>query len=165
MLERARALFEVERVASDPDALRARVSSSPSAAFGVLAAGGRAALLRLKPSADLAGHEVLGQRPAVLRTTSVALLHDGILEHVLGIGAEAQAAKTNIKYLQDARAGHALVESGQGQALFVMAATSVETIRRVAEAGEVMPQKSTFFYPKVLTGLFFHTLDPSRSVA
>jgi uncharacterized protein (DUF1015 family) len=35
----------------------------------------------------------------------------------------------------------------------------------VAEAGEVMPQKSTFFHPKVLTGLTIHTLDPARNVA
>ena len=42
--------------------------------------------------------------------------------------------------------------------------TPVEQVRRVAEAGEVMPQKSTFFYPKVMTGLAVHTLDPARSV-
>jgi uncharacterized protein (DUF1015 family) len=101
----------------------------------------------------------------VVRDTAVALLHDGILEHVLGITPEAQALKTNIKYLQDARAGMQAVATGDGQVLFVMAATPIATIRRVAEAGEVMPQKSTYFHPKVPTGLFVHTLDPSREVA
>jgi uncharacterized protein (DUF1015 family) len=38
-------------------------------------------------------------------------------------------------------------------------------VREIAEAGEVMPQKSTFFFPKILTGLAIHTLDPSRVVA
>ncbi len=45
-----------------------------------------------------------------------------------------------------------------------MNATPVAQVREVAEAGEVMPQKSTFFYPKVLTGLAIHTLDPARAV-
>jgi uncharacterized protein (DUF1015 family) len=45
-----------------------------------------------------------------------------------------------------------------------MNATPVAQVRAVAEAGHVMPQKSTFFHPKVLTGLAIHTLDPSRSV-
>ncbi len=45
-----------------------------------------------------------------------------------------------------------------------MNGTPVADVRRVAEAGEVMPQKSTFFYPKVLTGLLLHTLDPARTV-
>jgi uncharacterized protein (DUF1015 family) len=49
--------------------------------------------------------------------------------------------------------------------LFLVKPTPVSVVRAVAEAGEVMPQKSTFFYPKVPTGLFFHTLDPSRSVS
>ena len=42
--------------------------------------------------------------------------------------------------------------------------TPVAQVREVAEAGEVMPQNSTYFYPKVLTGLTIHTLDPQRSV-
>jgi uncharacterized protein (DUF1015 family) len=48
--------------------------------------------------------------------------------------------------------------------LFLMNATPVAQVRDVAEANEVMPQKSTFFYPKVLTGLAIHTLDPTRAV-
>ena len=46
-----------------------------------------------------------------------------------------------------------------------MNGTPVAQVREVAEAGEVMPQKSTFFYPKVPTGLAIHTLDPNRTVA
>ena len=94
----------------------------------------------------------------------MALLHDGLLEHVLGITPEAQAAKTNIRYLQEVDQGKLALERGEGQVLFLMNPTSVATIREVSEAGEVMPQKSTFFYPKVLTGLFFHTLHPNRLV-
>lgn len=164
MLSALGALFEIERLPADPAVLRARVTASQRPAIAALSAAG-GALLTLRADADLGAHPVLGKRPEVVRGTAVALLHDAVIEHVLGVGAEAQAAKTNIKYLQDAKAGQRAIQSGDGQVLFVMAATSVATIRRVAEAGEVMPQKSTFFHPKVPTGLFFHTLDPARSVA
>ena len=131
----------------------------------VLGKGGRAAILTLRADVDLAAHAQLGQKIEVLRKTDVAVLHSGILEPLLGITPEMQASKTNIWYPQDARAAHADLEGGKGQALFLMNATPVGQVRDVAEAGEVMPQKSTFFYPKVLTGLCIHTLDPSRVVA
>lgn len=131
----------------------------------VMCAGdGRASLLALKPGADLAAHPILGKRVPALRKTDVALLHMGILEPVLGITPEAQAAKTNIWYPQDAAAALEGLRSNKGQALFLMNGTPVAQVREVAEAGEVMPQKSTFFYPKVLTGLCIHTLEEDRSV-
>ena len=68
-------------------------------------------------------------------------------------------------YPQDAAASLAELRGGKGQVLFLMNATPVAEVRRVAEAGEVMPQKSTFFYPKVLTGLTIHTLEPLRTVS
>jgi len=136
---------------------------APSVA--VASAQGEAAILSLRADVDLARHPTLGKLPEVLRRTDVALLHMGILEHVLGITREAQAAKTNLWYPQDASAALGdLRQKGKGQALFLMNATPVEVVRRVAEAGEVMPQKSTFFYPKVLTGLTIHTLEPDRTV-
>ncbi len=167
-LKGAEALFDVTALPPGAsadvytDALAKAGAERPSL---VVAAGdGRASLLVLKPGADLAAHPVLGKRVAALRTTDVALLHMGILEPVLGITPEAQAAKTNIWYPQDAVASLKDLRSGKGQALFLMNGTPVAQVREVAEAGEVMPQKSTFFYPKVLTGLAVHTLDPDRSV-
>jgi uncharacterized protein (DUF1015 family) len=100
----------------------------------------------------------------VLRKTDVAVLHAGLLEGVLGITPAAQAAKTNLWYPQDAAAALGELRSGKGDVLFLMNATPVADVRDVAEAGEVMPQKSTFFYPKVPTGLAVHTLDPARAV-
>ena len=100
-----------------------------------------------------------------LRRTDVAVLHSALLEDALGITAEAQAAKTNLWYPQDAVQALGELRAGKGQALFLMNATPVSEVLRVAEAGEVMPQKSTFFYPKVLKGLAIHTLEPTRSVA
>jgi uncharacterized protein (DUF1015 family) len=144
------------------EALAAAGKVGPSLAAA--APDGRVALLTLRPGADLARHPTLGSRPEVLRKTDVTLLHAGILEPILGITPEAQAAKTNLWYPQDTAAALGELRAGRGQLLFVMNATPVSDVRRVAEAGEVMPQKSTFFYPKVLTGLTIHTLDPARRV-
>jgi uncharacterized protein (DUF1015 family) len=125
---------------------------------------GRASLLALRADANLGSHPVLGDVPGVLARTDVALLHMGLLEPVLGVSRAMQEAKTNILYPQDATAAVRDVREGKGDLLFLMNATPVADVRRVAEAGEVMPQKSTFFYPKVLTGLCIHTLDPTRAV-
>jgi uncharacterized protein (DUF1015 family) len=125
---------------------------------------GRVALLTLRGDADLDAHPTLGQRPSVLRRTDVVVLHSGILEALLGITPEAQAAKTNLWYPQSAGGALGELRGGRGQALFLMNATPVAQVREVAEGGEVMPQKSTFFYPKVATGLAIHTLEADRTV-
>jgi uncharacterized protein (DUF1015 family) len=168
LLEGGKAIFDVTMLPGGAsadvlvEALRKSGTERPS--IVACAGDGRAALFALRPDADLAGHAVLGKGPEVLRRTDVALLHMGLLEPVLGVTPDMQAAKTNIWYPQDAAASLGELRSGKGQVLFLMNATPTAEVRRIAEAGEVMPQKSTFFYPKVLTGLCIHTLDPSRSV-
>jgi len=134
-------------------------------ALAAAGADGRAAILTLRSGIDLSAHPTLGGRPAVLRSTDVVVLHAAVLESILGITPDAQAAKTNIWYPQDAHAALRDLRNGVGDALFLMNATPVAEVRAVAEAGEVMPQKSTFFYPKVPTGLALHTLEPARRVA
>jgi uncharacterized protein (DUF1015 family) len=166
--ERARSLFQVQALALGcdwqeiVDALRRAGARGPS--IGAAAPDGRVLLLTLRDDVDLAAHPTLGRAAAVLRKTDVAILHAGILEHILGISPEAQAAKTNLWYPQDVGAALADLRGGRGNVLFVMNATPVAQVRAAAEAGEVMPQKSTFFYPKVPTGLAIHTLDPQRTV-
>lgn len=164
LLDKAKGLFDVSPVSGGLDAARRALEITEQSAVCAVAPGGKAALLVLRNDADLGKHPVLGKRPQVLRGTAVTLLHDGILEHLLGITPEAQAAKTNIRYLQDPRDGVRALDAGEGQVLFLMNPTKVSTVRSVAEAGEVMPQKSTFFYPKVPSGLFFHTLLAEREV-
>jgi uncharacterized protein (DUF1015 family) len=144
-------------------ALREAGQVSPSVAAA--APDGRVSILTVRRDANLGAHPTLGTKTAALRRTDVAILHSGLLEHVLGMTPEAQAAKTNLWYPQDGRAALTELRGGRGQVLFLMNATPVMQVRDVAGEGEVMPQKSTFFYPKVLTGLAIHTLDPARPVA
>jgi uncharacterized protein (DUF1015 family) len=169
LLRGATSAFAVEALASGvpADDLLGALARARSRGPSVVAASadGRAALLTLRGDVDLATHRTLGVQPAVLRKTDVAVLHAGILEGVLGISPAAQAAKTNLWYPQDARLALTELRAGRGDVLFLMNATPTADVRSVAEAGEVMPQKSTFFYPKVPTGLAVHTLEPTRRVA
>jgi hypothetical protein len=169
-MRHAGTLFEVTPVTGDIEHAGRRLAEAGRRGTSFMAVATpkedalRMALLTLKSGADLAKHPTLGQRPKAVRVTDAAILHSGILEHLLGISVAAQEKKTNLAYLQDPKQGVAALERGEGQVLFMMNPTPVAQVREVAEAGEVMPQKSTYFYPKVLTGLTIHTLDPQRSV-
>jgi len=91
------------------------------------------------------------------RMLDVSVLHKLVLEDKLGIGEKELANETNIEYIKDI--GNAIgysieaVDSGRKQAVFFMNPTRIEEVRTVAGEGEKMPQKSTFFHPKVYTGL------------
>lgn len=164
-LRRVEPWFDATSFDGRIDDLRRSLTEAGPLALAAVVKGGKGALLRLKPDVDLAKHPVLGKRPTVLHETSVAILHDMILEGSLNITPEAQALKTNLKYLQEPAAGFSALERGEGQVFFLMNGTPLSAVRRVAEAGEVMPQKSTFFYPKVITGLCFHTLRSDLSIS
>jgi uncharacterized protein (DUF1015 family) len=160
LLEKAKTLFDLKNLQGDADDFLKELAATKRASFVACAKDGRATLLTLKENADLAKHPILGEQIAELRKTDVAILHGAILEAMCGISKEAQAAKTNLWYPQDASAALADLRAGKGDCLFLMNATPPQVVRAVAEAGEVMPQKSTFFYPKVATGLTIHLLDP-----
>jgi uncharacterized protein (DUF1015 family) len=160
LLEEAKTLFDLKNLQGNADDFLNELAKAKRPSFVACAKDGRAALLTLKENADLATHPILGEQIAELRKTDVAILHGAILEAMCGISKEAQAAKTNLWYPQDAPGALAELRAGKGDCLFLMNATPPNVVREVAEAGEVMPQKSTFFYPKVATGLTIHLLDP-----
>ncbi len=97
------------------------------------------------------------------RKLDVSVLHSLILEDILGIGDKQLSSQSNIKYLKDSSQAkqYALeqVDSGKSNIVFFMNATPIDQVRNVAMSGEKMPQKSTFFYPKVFTGLVINILD------
>ena len=96
------------------------------------------------------------------KSLDVVVLHKLILEGLLGIGDAQLAGEANIEYIKDI--GEAVdeaiakVDSGEKQALFFMNPTKVEQVKAVAAANEKMPQKSTFFYPKIFSGLTINKL-------
>lgn len=83
----------------------------------------------------------------------VAVLQGLILENLLGINREARASGTNLAYARDEVGALDSVDSGEFQAVFYLNPTLVREVTEVAAAGDKMPQKSTFFYPKLITGI------------
>jgi len=82
-----------------------------------------------------------------------------VLDKILGIDAEALTKQTNVVYARDARNAIKRVHTGEMQMCFLMNPTRPEQVAEVAGAGERMPQKSTDFYPKMLTGLTINRFD------
>jgi len=129
-------------------------------AFGVYAAGKPfyAAVLKDASVMDAAGE---GMSDAA-KGLDVNVLHLLVLDKVLGIGDKELAGQSNITYIKDI--GDAIdqsiakVDSGESQAVFLMNPTRIDQVRDVAAANEKMPQKSTFFYPKIYTGLVINKL-------
>ncbi|MBS3886341.1 MAG: DUF1015 domain-containing protein [Dethiobacter sp.] len=87
------------------------------------------------------------------RSLDVAILQSLVLEGMLGIDKEARAGGTNLAYTRDEAGALDRVDTGEFQAVFYLNPTQVREVTEVAAAGDKMPQKSTFFYPKLITGL------------
>lgn len=96
--------------------------------------------------------------PEVYKDLDVTILHSILITKLLGITQEAQEKKLNLKYIKSSDDSIGEVNAGGAQLCFIMNSTKVEEIKAVAEAGSVMPQKSTYFYPKLLSGLVINPL-------
>lgn len=93
------------------------------------------------------------------RPLDLIQLHAVVLERLLGLDAEKVREQTNLRYLRDAAEAVDQVARGEANVAFLTNPVSMEQLREVAFAGEVMPQKSTDFYPKLLSGLAIYALD------
>jgi len=120
-----------------------------------MVSGARAAVLRLRDAAFDALPWPTGTSRA-WRELAVSILHEGVLRPLLGITDAKLDARTNVDYTADqAEAVHA-ARDGRYQAAFLIAPTTPAELQAVVSGGELMPQKSTHFYPKLLDGLVFH---------
>ena len=102
--------------------------------------------------------EVLPGATAASQGLDVNLLHLLILERILGIDAENLRNQTNLTYTRSEQEAFSAVDSGAANCCFLLNPTRVEEIAQVAGAGEKMPQKSTYFYPKMITGYVMNPL-------
>ena len=164
--------FEVTRTAYDSDAGKQQAQAtmqaeldkqftSGGASFGIYFNDGAFYTATLKHAADV--EAISGDYSPQWRKLDVSILHKLILEEHLGIDEAALTAQTNCDYIKDfgdatARA-MGRVDSGEAQALFFMNPTRIEDVEAVALGGEKMPQKSTFFFPKIYSGLVLNVLE------
>ncbi len=114
-------------------------------------------VLTLRRGADLS--QLLHGVSPLQRELDVVLLHDGILEPAFGITPQAVTAERNLSYERDASAALESVDRGAAQIAFLLNPVDVDQVMRIATAGEVMPQKSTDFYPKLLSGITMYRVD------
>lgn len=107
---------------------------------------------------NLLGTLVPEPLPAEVKGLDVLLLHSYILRDTLGISQDAQDKKLNIHYLQSVHQSVEEVASGASQVAFFLNPTRIDEVRAVCGSGNVMPQKSTFFYPKLISGLVLNKM-------
>jgi uncharacterized protein (DUF1015 family) len=101
---------------------------------------------------------------APLRELDVSTLHLLILEHILGMTPDEQVKGENIRYSQDQDLVLQSLEKEDYQAAFILNATKAEEIQTIVAGGEKMPQKSTYFYPKLLSGLVVNKIEPNEEI-
>jgi uncharacterized protein (DUF1015 family) len=155
----ARKFFNVEEVDSGIDAARATaiLQNAGHAGTALLAAlPGRVFLLHT-PKAI--GTPLFGRFSLRQQALDVVQLHRCLLEGVLKISEEAIRNQRHVSYCREAAEALSQVHSGAAQAAFLMNPVRMQQVRDIALAGEVLPQKSTDFYPKLLSGLTIYALE------
>lgn len=152
-------LFHVEEVEPGMDSARATAMLNEKGRIGTvfLALTANRALLLHSPKSS--GSKYLDGLSARQRSLDVVQLHKCLLEGVLGLSEESIRNQQNLSYVREAAEAIANVREGKANIAFLMNPCPVEKVRDVAFAGEVMPQKSTDFYPKLLSGLTAYALE------
>lgn len=120
-------------------------------AFAMYAGFGKCYVMTLKDESALA--KFLPEKSEAYRGLDVTVLHSLVLERILGIDRENMANQKNLTYTRSREEALTAVDFEGADCSFILNPTKVSEIRDVAAAGEKMPQKSTYFYPKLITGL------------
>jgi len=158
MLEAAGQFFEIDRIdlrteSRSATTLLGQAGENGTAFVAVTRQGPY--LMRAKKNAV---QDALGQVPSLQRELDVVQLHRIMLERVLGISEEAVRNQENVRYERDAFEAISWVRQGANVA-FLMNPAKIDQVRDIAFGGEVLPQKSTDFYPKLLSGLAIYALE------
>jgi uncharacterized protein (DUF1015 family) len=114
-------------------------------------------LLTLRNEADM--DVLLPAKSPAYRMLDVSILHHLIIDKLLGIKMETHKQGLNIEYIKDAGEADMRVHDNAAEIVFFMNPTKVQEVKDVASAGERMPQKATYFFPKLLTGLVMHRIE------
>jgi uncharacterized protein (DUF1015 family) len=155
----AQKFFNIEEVDAGVDAARATaiLRQAGHAGTALLAVAAERAFLLHSPKAI--GTSLFGNISLRQQSLDVVQLHKCLLESVLKISEEAIRNQENVSYCREAAEALAQVQSGKAQIAFLMNPVRMEQVRDIAFAGEVLPQKSTDFYPKLLSGLTIYALE------
>jgi uncharacterized protein (DUF1015 family) len=143
-------LAEFERAGHDRSSETVRIGVAVAGAKTIWSCTAPASTLPYAPSV-----------PPELRGLDVTALHQIVLAGILQLPIGDRGGAPGLSYTQDARRALDLVERREAAAAFFLPSTSVADLRAVGLAGLTMPEKSTYFFPKLLTGLVFQPVDPA----
>jgi uncharacterized protein (DUF1015 family) len=131
------------------------LASAKRTAFVVRTSDGTTRLATLRADVDPAD-AISGPHSPDWKRLDVAVLQELVLRPVFGIDPDDPASLERLSFVKDADEA---LRRGDADVTFLLAPTRMEQLRAVALGGEMMPQKSTYFYPKLLSGLLFRSLD------
>jgi uncharacterized protein (DUF1015 family) len=153
LIKKSAQYFDITEAANE-DEMNAALHSDYDAgkkAFALYTGSGKCNVFRLKNEAAV--KDILPDMSDAYCGLDVSVLHTLVLEKLLGIDKENMANQKNLTYTRSAKEALEAVDFGGADCAFILNPTKVSEIRDVAAAGEKMPQKSTYFYPKLITGL------------
>jgi len=158
LLAKAKDYFDVTPLAvlDAPSVQRKLSEAGKSGVAFVAVTKGSRHLLQAKPAAMDAALAEISPRH---RQLDVVQLHSLVLEKLLGLTQESIRQQENLRYLREASECISQVEAGEADVAFLINPCTLDQLKDVAFAREVMPQKSTDFYPKLLSGLVLYALD------
>jgi uncharacterized protein (DUF1015 family) len=158
ILNKARKYFQVQEI-KDRASLEAEMDQGAGriGQIGLVSQDG-IYLLILKDHQIMA--DLAPDRVQAWRDLDVSILHLLILDHIMDVDQKAIDNLENIKYLREPDLGYQEVSQSEGALLFILNATRIDQVTACTEAGEKMPQKSTDFYPKIVTGFAMLPVQP-----
>lgn len=141
-------VFDVKKAKDLREITRALGQDDSGKRFGVYFGEGVCYVITMKKDMSPAGM-IDADKSSDWKTLDVAVLHELLIKKLLSL----KDGEDNIKYTRDEKEALKLVDSGDYKIAFLLRPTKAEEVRKIAENGETMPQKSTYFYPKLLSGL------------
>ena len=156
VIERSRDFFEIERVEGTGDIDRRLLELTDSKSYAFYTGRDYYYILTLKKDVSL--DSIAPERSQAYRDLDVTALHSLILERVMGIDKENMANGVNLTYTRSLDEAVEKVQDGSFQCSFILNPTKIHQIKDVAAAGDRMPQKSTYFYPKLITGMVMNKI-------
>ncbi|MDH4099315.1 MAG: DUF1015 domain-containing protein [Nitrospirota bacterium] len=158
LIEQLSAYFTIRKLDKGEEIIDALAEAGSGHHIGMLPAeGGQPYLLSLKDVAVM--DEIFGDTASTaFRRLDVTILQSLILDRILGITPEMLKEHRYVHFIKNPDDADRATRSGEYSLAFFLNPTKIEEVRDVAAAGEKMPQKSTYFYPKLLTGLVLNKL-------
>ena len=159
-LEKISEFFEVEEIlkGSSADQIRNTLKEKEGIVFGVCFGNDSNILIRLKDTKNILPHQT-SDEPPELQELGVAQLHTLVLKYILSIDTKNPESQNNISYTVNIDEAMHNVEEGRFDLAFFVNPTPIGQVRSLAENGIRLPQKATYFYPKLLSGLVINKFE------